>query len=116
MVLDRRWDRRVHSGWILAGVRRCKTAGDNLRRACRDSRGTRVPGPHTWAQTICFGFNSLAVGNLVAMSRGMPRWFLLLAVVLLLPTAAQAQEIEPADGTTIGSAQVSGIDIDRLSP
>jgi hypothetical protein len=46
----------------------------------------------------------------------MTRWPLLLVVVLLPCSVAQAQEIEPADGTTISSAQVSGFDLDRLSP
>ncbi|HKW03393.1 MAG TPA: BamA/TamA family outer membrane protein [Vicinamibacterales bacterium] len=46
----------------------------------------------------------------------MTRLALLIALVLLPPTAAYAQEIEPPDGTRISSAQVSGIDMDRLSP
>ncbi len=50
------------------------------------------------------------------MCRGMTRSFLLLAAVLLPFSVAYAQEIEPADGTTISVAQVSGIDMDRLSP
>ena len=40
----------------------------------------------------------------------------LLVLLLTLPPAARAQEIEPPEGTRIGSAQVSGLDLDRLSP
>lgn len=46
----------------------------------------------------------------------MTRLALLIAVVLLPLSRAHAQEIEPPDGTRISSAQVSGIDMDRLSP
>ena len=46
----------------------------------------------------------------------MTRLALLIAVVLLPLSQARAQEIEPPDGTRISSAQVSGIDLDRLSP
>ncbi len=46
----------------------------------------------------------------------MTRLALLIAVVLLPLSRAHAQETEPPDGTRINSAQVSGIDIDRLSP
>lgn len=60
--------------------------------------------------------NKLAVGKPVAMSRGMTRLALLIAVVLLPLSRAHAQEIEPPDGTRISSAQVSGLDLDRLSP
>ena len=45
------------------------------------------------------------------------RMLALLVLLLTLPPApALAQEIEPPDGTRIASAQVSGLDLDRLSP
>jgi hypothetical protein len=37
-------------------------------------------------------------------------------LLALLPNIAQAQEQEPPDGTRIGSATVSGLDLNRLSP
>ena len=49
----------------------------------------------------------------------MTRLVLLLALILrpLSPAhAQQSQDVEPPDGTTISTAQVSGLDIDRLSP
>ena len=46
----------------------------------------------------------------------MTRLFLLFGLILLPLSASYAQEIEPADGATISSAHVSGIDLDRLSP
>jgi hypothetical protein len=39
-----------------------------------------------------------------------------IALLLLAPSPAHAQETIPPDGTTIKSAQVSGIDTDKLSP
>ena len=45
------------------------------------------------------------------------RMFRLLVLLLtVLAAPALAQEIEPPDGTRIASAQVSGLDLDRLSP
>ena len=41
---------------------------------------------------------------------------LLILLLALLPLPATAQEIEPPDGTRIGSALVSGLSLDRLSP
>jgi hypothetical protein len=42
--------------------------------------------------------------------------FIALVLSLLLASAARAQDVEPPDGAVIRSAQVSGIDDDRLSP
>src|SRR5215472_612074 len=88
----------------------------NARRLRRGFSGTPVLARHSSRQTISFRFNQLDVGRLVAMSRGMTRWFLLLTAILLPCSAARAQEVEPADGTTISAAQITGIDWDRLSP
>lgn len=46
----------------------------------------------------------------------MTRLALLITLALLPFSRADAQEIEPPDGTRISSAQVSGMDADRLSP
>jgi hypothetical protein len=46
----------------------------------------------------------------------MTRLALLIALALAPLSQARAQEIEPPDGTRISSAQVSGLDMDRLSP
>ena len=40
----------------------------------------------------------------------------LLLVLLVLPLPARAQQIDPPEGATIASAQVSGFDLGRLSP
>ena len=39
-----------------------------------------------------------------------------IALLLLAPSVAHAQETTPPDGTPIASAQVSGLDLSRLSP
>ena len=41
---------------------------------------------------------------------------LLVLLLTLTPAAALAQETDPPDGTRITSAQVSGLELDRLSP
>jgi hypothetical protein len=50
------------------------------------------------------------------MFPAMTRLALLVTMVLWPLSGAHAQEIEPPDGTRISSAQVSGLDMDRLSP
>jgi outer membrane protein assembly factor BamA len=42
--------------------------------------------------------------------------FLVIALLLVAPSLAHAQETTPPDGTRITSAQVSGLDLSRLSP
>ena len=46
----------------------------------------------------------------------MRRLALAVAIIVLPFLSAHAQEIEPADGTKISSAQVSGLEMSRLSP
>jgi hypothetical protein len=74
-----------------------------------------VIGRHSDDPTICFIISELGDGPGLALSARMTILGLLLAL-LALPLAAHAQQIDPPEGATIGSAQVSGFDLGRLSP
>ncbi len=70
---------------------------------------------HSDDPTICFIISELGDGPWLALTARMTTLGLLLAL-LTLPLAAHAQQIDPPEGATIGSAQVSGFDLGRLSP
>ena len=70
---------------------------------------------HSDDPTICFIISELADGPWLALTPRMTKLGLLLAL-LALPLPAHAQQIDPPEGATIGSAQVSGFDLGRLSP
>ena len=76
---------------------------------------TPVIRRHIADPTICFIISKLADGPWLALTARMTKLGLLLAL-LTLPLAAHAQQIDPPEGATIGSAQVSGFDLGRLSP
>ena len=56
------------------------------------------------------------MARLLLYRAGMRILALLVAVITAAVLPARAQQTEPPDGTRITSAQVSGIDLDKLSP
>src|SRR3954468_7189709 len=59
--------------------------------------------------------NRLVMGSLLALAEGM-RTLLLFTLLVVTPQAATDQKSSVPEGTIITSAQVTGFDIDRLSP
>jgi hypothetical protein len=64
---------------------------------------------------FCFIISKLADGRWLALTLRMKPLGLLLAL-LVMSLPAHAQQTDPPEGATIGSAQVSGFDLGRLSP
>jgi Omp85 superfamily domain len=56
------------------------------------------------------------MGSLLAVAAGMRTIGLLITLLAVAPQAATDQKLAVPEGTTITSAQVTGFDIDRLSP
>ena len=56
------------------------------------------------------------MGSLLALGAGMRTLGLLITLLAAAPQAATDQRVAVPDGTVISSAQVTGFDIDRLSP
>jgi hypothetical protein len=56
------------------------------------------------------------MGSLLAVAAGMRTIGLLITLLAVAPQAATDQKLVVPEGTTITSAQVTGFDIDRLSP
>ncbi len=56
------------------------------------------------------------MGSFLALSEGMRTLGLLLTLLVTTPQAATDQKLAVPEGTIITSAQVTGFDIDRLSP
>jgi hypothetical protein len=65
---------------------------------------------------IFLSANSFAMGSLLAVDAGMRTLGVLLTLLAAGPQAATDQKIAVPEGTIIASAQVTGFDIDRLSP
>jgi Omp85 superfamily domain len=56
------------------------------------------------------------MGSLLAVAAGMRTLGLLITLLAVAPQAATDQRVAVPDGTVISSAQVTGFDLDRLSP
>jgi Omp85 superfamily domain len=56
------------------------------------------------------------MGSVLALGAGMRTLGLLITLLAAAPQAATDQRVAVPDGTVISSAQVTGIDVDRLSP
>jgi hypothetical protein len=63
-----------------------------------------------------FTINIFAMGSLLAAAAGMRTIGLLITLLTVAPQAATDQKASVPEGTIITSAQVTGFDIDRLSP
>jgi hypothetical protein len=75
-----------------------------------------VTGNHTINCAIFFKTNSFAMGSLFALAESMRTLGLLFTLLVVTPQAATDQKPSVPEGTIITSAQVTGFDIDRLSP
>ena len=56
------------------------------------------------------------MGSLLALAEGMRTLGMLLTLLAVVPQATIDQNLAVPEGTTIVAAQVTGFDIDRLSP
>lgn len=65
---------------------------------------------------MCLIFKNVVIGPALAQTWGMRTLGSILLVLALAPQAASAQRSPAPDGATIASAEVSGFDLDRLSP
>jgi Omp85 superfamily domain len=60
--------------------------------------------------------NNFDMGSVLAVAAGMRTIGLLITLLAMAPQAIPDQKAPAAEGTSIASAQVTGFDIDRLSP
>jgi hypothetical protein len=79
-------------------------------------RGTGVTSRHATICAIFLSANNFAMGSLLALGAGMRTLGLLVTLLVTSPQAATDQRPVVPEGTIITSAQVTGFDIDRLSP
>src|SRR6476469_9620280 len=68
------------------------------------------------ACAIFLNVNDFVMGSLLALAAGMRTLGLLITVLAMAPQATTDQKPAAPEGTIIASAQVTGFDIDRLSP
>jgi len=77
---------------------------------------TGVTVRHSPDCAIFLNANNFAMGSLLALSEGMRTLGMLLTLLAVVPQATLDQKLAAPEGTTIVAAQVTGFDIDRLSP
>jgi Omp85 superfamily domain len=75
-----------------------------------------VTGSHAIDCAIFLSANKFVMGSLLALSEGMRTLGLFLTLLAATPQAATDQTPVVPEGTVIASAQVTGFDIERLSP
>jgi hypothetical protein len=75
-----------------------------------------VKDRHTPVCAIFFSANDFAMGSLLALSEGMRTLGLLVTLLVATPQASTDQKPVVPEGTIIASTQITGFDINRLSP
>jgi len=75
-----------------------------------------VTAAHTPDCAIFLKDNNFNMGSVLALAAGMRTIGLLVTLLAMAPQAIPDQKAPAAEGTAIASAQVTGFDIDRLSP